>query len=32
MWNIFKGGTEEKLMETLRVAQPIQEKSRGIER
>ena len=29
---IFKGGAEEKLMETLRAAQPIQEKSQGIER
>ncbi|MEE0137702.1 hypothetical protein [Fusobacterium ulcerans] len=29
---IFKGGAEEKLMETLRAAQPTQEKSQGIER
>lgn len=29
---IFKGGAEEKLMETLRTAQPTQEKSQGIER
>ena len=29
---VFKGGAEEKLMETLRAAQPIQEKSQGIER
>lgn len=29
---IFKGGAEEKLMETLRAAQPVQEKSQGIER
>lgn len=29
---IFKGGAEEKLMETLRSAQPVQEKSQGIER
>lgn len=29
---VFKGGAEEKLMETLRAAQPTQEKSQGIER
>lgn len=29
---IFKGGAEEKLMETLRATQPTQEKSQGIER
>lgn len=29
---IFKGGAEEKLMETLRSTQPVQEKSQGIER